>query len=200
MATVLQPEQTPLVLSGYTWQQYQSIEELFSGSGVRVRFLDHQIEIMAPVSEAHEERKSHLGCLVETWCLERRIRFCIRGNTTLLRQDEGGGEPDESYCFGEKKPVPDLAIEVALTSGGLSKRAFYAKFAVPELWIWRQERLEVFVWDVEEGNYRASVESAVLPGLDLGLLVECARMEYASDAIQEFRRRCGGGFQAAGGQ
>jgi len=163
-----------------------------SRSDVRVRFLDHQIEIMAPVSEAHEERKSHLGRLVETWCFHRGIRFAIRGNTTLLRPDEAGGEPDESYCFGEKKPIPDLAIEVALTSGGLSKRAFYAKFAVPELWIWREDRLEVFVRDAAAESYQAVVESAVLPGLDLGLLAECARMEYASDAIQEFRRVIGG--------
>jgi len=189
MATVLPAEQAPLVLSGYTWAQYQSIEELFSDSGVRVRFLDHQIEIMAPVSEEHEERKSHLGRLVEVWCLYQGIRFCIRGNTTLLRPENAGGEPDESYCFGEKKTIPDLAIEVALTSGGLSKRAFYAKFAVPELWIWRRHRLEVFVWEAATASYAPSTASLVLPGLDLSLLEECARMDYASDAIREFDKR-----------
>jgi Uma2 family endonuclease len=188
---VLRPEQAPLVLSGYTWEQYQSIEELFSGSGVRVRFLDHELEIMAPVSEEHEERKSHLGCLVETWCSHRGMRFFIRGNTTMTRPGEASGEPDESYCFGEKKPVPDLVIEVALTSGGLSKRAFYQKFGVPELWIWRQDRLEVFCWNPTTRDYTPSGESRVLPGLDLGALAECARMDCASDALTEFRKRIG---------
>jgi Uma2 family endonuclease len=193
MATVPPPEQAPLVLHGYTWRQYQSIEELFTSlsGGVRVRFLDHQLEIMAPVSEAHEERKSHLGRLVKAWSFHQGIRFAIRGKTTLLRPEEAGGEPDESYCFGEKKDVPDLAFEVALTSGGLSKRAFYAKFAVPELWIWRRDHLEVFVWDAASQNYQPVRESMVLLGLDLSLLEECARMEYASDAVREFQRRCG---------
>jgi Uma2 family endonuclease len=188
---VLRPEQSPLVLPGYTWEQYQSIEELFSGSGVRVRYIDHELEIMPPVSEEHEERKSHLGRLLETWCFHRGIRFFIRGNMTMLREGEAGGEPDEAYCFGERKPVSDLVIEVALTSGGLSKRAFFRKFPVPELWIWRRDHLEIFVWDGAAEHYDASTESKVLPGLDLGLLAECARMDCASDAVLEFRKRLG---------
>lgn len=186
-------QQAPLVLLGFTWEQYLSIEELFTGSGVRVKFLDHQLELMPPVSEEHEERKSHLGRLLETWCLDRGIRFFIRGNMTMLRPGEAGGEPDEAYCFGERKEVSDLVIEVALTSGGLSKRAFYAKFPVPELWVWRRNHLEVFVWDAEAGSYEPAEASRVLPGLDLRLLEECARMDCASDAIQEFRMRCQSG-------
>jgi hypothetical protein len=52
--------------------------------------------------------------------------------------------------------------------------------------------LEVFVWDAAAAGYQTSSSSVVLPGLDLGLLEECARMEYASDAVREFQRRCGG--------
>ena len=186
-------EQVPLVLPGYTWDQYLSIEELFCSSRprVRVKFLDGFLELMAPVSENREERKSHLGCLLEAWCLDRGIRFFTRGNMTMTRPGRAGGEPDEAYCFGAKKEVSDLVIEVALTSGGLSKRAFYASFGVPEVWIWRRDHLEVFIWDAEAGNYEPSEESRVLPGLNLALLEECSRMDCASDAIREFRRRCG---------
>lgn len=184
-------EQHPLVLRGYTWDQYISIEELFSLSGVRVRFLGNEIEIMAPVSEEHENRKSNIGCLVEAWCLEKGIRFFIRGNTTMTRPGSAGGEPDEAYCFGEKKEISDLVIEVALTSGGIGKRSFYREFRVPELWFWRNNQLEVHVFDESKDEYVASDQSHVLPGIDLVALEGCARMEYASDAILEFRKRIG---------
>lgn len=182
-------QQSPIVISGYTWDQYLSIEELFSDSGVRIRYLDHQIEIMPPVSEEHEHRKSNLGCLVEAWCLEKEIRFFVRGNTTMTKAGSAGGEPDESYCFGEKKEISDLVIEVALTSGGLSKRAFYKKFGVPELWFWRNEKLEVYFFETKTGEYVKTDESQVLPGINLTDLAECAKMVYASDAIVEFRKR-----------
>ena len=151
--------------------------------------MDHYLELMPPVSEAHEERKSHLGRLIDAWCFHRGIRFFVRGNTTMVKVGEAGGEPDEAFCFGEKKPVSDLVIEVALTSGGLSKRAFYQKFAVPEVWIWRKDCLEVFAWNTEQEAYEPSAASRVLPGLDLALVEECARMDCASDAVLEFRRR-----------
>lgn len=182
-------DQASLVLQGYSWEQYLSIDELFSESGVRVRFLDHFLEIMAPVSLQHENRKSNLGCLVESWCLDKGIEFMVWGNTTLTNPEKSGGEPDESYCFHEKKEFPDLVIEVALTSGGLSKRAFYATFGIPELWIWREDDLEIHEFNDESGEYDRVSASVVLPGIDTGALVECARMEFASQAIREFRKR-----------
>ena len=90
-------------------------------------------------------------------------------------------------CFGEKKEISDLVIEVALTSGGLSKRAFYRKFPVPEVWVWRRDHLEEFHWDAAAEDYVASEASRCLPGLDLGRLEVCARMDCASDAIRAFR-------------
>jgi hypothetical protein len=54
---------------------------------------------------------------------------------------------------------------------------------VPELWFWRNNRLEVHVFDESKDEYVASDQSRVLPG----------RMEYASDAIPEFRKKIGWG-------
>jgi hypothetical protein len=52
-----------------------------------------------------------------------------------------------------------------------------------------RHRLEVFVWEAATASYAPSTASLVLPGLDLSLLEECARMDYASDAIREFDKR-----------
>ncbi len=181
--------QGPLVLPGYTWDHYLSLDELLSGSGVRVRFLNHHIEIMAPISAEHEEKKVHLGRLVDVWCEERDIASFGRGSTTLKREGQAGGEPDESFHFGEVKDRPDLVIEIALSSGGLSKRAFYAEFGVPELWIWRKDALEVYILDPATGSYRASAASEVLPGVDLDALAECTLLPSTSAAIKTFRAR-----------
>jgi Uma2 family endonuclease len=184
--------QTPFVLPDCTWEQYLAVDEAFGDRrGVRVRFLLGYLEIMFPTSLEHERRKSHLGRLVEAWCLERGIEFFINGETTMKRETEAAGAPDESYVFHREKERPDLVIEVALTSGGLNKRSFFKRFGVPELWIWHQDDLEVHQLNPGSGEYESATASAVLPGLPLRDLIECARMEVASQAIREFRRRIG---------
>lgn len=184
--------QRPLVLEGYTWEQYLSLDELFQDSGVRVRYLDQHIEIMPPVSEPHEQKKSNIACLVEAWCLDHDMEFWARGSMTLIKAKEAGGEPDECYHFRSKKEYPDLVIEVALTSGGLSKRAFYAKFPIPELWIWRQNTLEIWVFNPETAGYERRAASKVLPSIDLVALARCAQIEQTSEAIRMFRREVAG--------
>lgn len=183
--------QGSLVLPGYSWDHYLSLGGLFQDSGVRVRFLDNFLEIRAPISEAHEERKTHIGCLIEAWCVARDIEIFGRGSATLKIPEEAGGEPDESYCFHDKKPRPDLVIEVALTSGGLSKRAFYAKFQIPELWVWRDERLELHVFDKAAGEYREAVASVALEGIDHAAVADCSALPSINQALREFRKRTG---------
>jgi len=133
-----------MILPGFTWEQYLAIDLAFTGSGVRVRFLDDQVELMAPLSEEHQDRSSLLRRLVESWCFRAGIRLFYRSNSPMHLAGEAGCEPAEAYCFGEKKTLPDLIIEIAPASGGLSPRAFYQRFEVPELWIWRHGVLEVF--------------------------------------------------------
>ena len=185
------PEQLPMILPGFTWEQYRAIDAAFAGSGVRVRFLDDLVELMAPPSEEHEDRSSLLRRLVESWCFQSGIRLFYRSNTPMHLAGEAGCEPAEAYCFGEKKSLPDLVIEIAPSSGGLSPRSFYQRFEVPELWIWRHGVLEVFHWDAAAGRYDASAESVVLPGLALRVVAECARMHSATDALIAFRNRIG---------
>ncbi|MEM1296839.1 MAG: Uma2 family endonuclease [Verrucomicrobiota bacterium] len=188
--------QGSLVLPGYTWKQYLSLDQLFHGSGVRVRFLEHHLEIMPPISESHETKKVHVSRLMEVhvsrlmeaWCLDRDIELFGRGSTTLKIPEEAGGEPDESYCIGRAKNRPDLVIEIALTSGGLSKRAFYAKFQVPELWIWRNQQLKVHVFDEKSGSYEEAPESSQLPGIDLKAIETCANLPSINQAVRDFRK------------
>src|SRR5437762_2341085 len=128
-------------LSGVSWSDYERILEIRGDhSAPRIAYLEGWLEIMSP-SENHEEIKSAIGCLVEVWCLEHKIRFTKRGSWTLKDKAlDRGVEPDECYVFGPPRGAtrPDLAIEVIWTSGGMNKLSIYRKLGVAEVWIWRR--------------------------------------------------------------
>ena len=63
---------------------------------------------------------------------------------TRMRIEEAGAEPDASWCLGEEKVFPDIALEIALTNGGLNKLEIYRRFPVREVWFWRKEDLEIW--------------------------------------------------------
>jgi len=74
--------QGPLVVPA-TWEMYETLDAVFQDTGSRVRFLDHYLEIMPPISRRHESRKIHISCLLEAWCLDRDIELFGWGSTTL---------------------------------------------------------------------------------------------------------------------
>jgi Uma2 family endonuclease len=64
----------------------------------------------------------------------KRIRYFPLGSTTFRKQAKKGEvEPDESYSLGTEKEVPDLAIEVVVTSGGIDKLEVYKRLGVTEM-------------------------------------------------------------------
>jgi hypothetical protein len=66
-----------------------------------------------------------------------------------------------------------------------------AKFEIPELWIWRDERLELHVFDEEAGDYREAAASVVPEGIDLAALAACPGLPSINQALREFRARAG---------
>lgn len=174
-----------VVFDGMQWKDYirfwNDAEEF---GGVRVSYLDGTIELMFPSYE-HESSKSQFGSLVNAYCCENDIEFFEHGSTTLKAEMKAAGkEPDESFCFGRNKKVPDLAIEVSITSGGIETLEIYRRFRIPEVWIWRKGKVEVFV--LERGAYKPVDRSKALPGLDLSLLAKCAQIESGLQARKKF--------------
>ncbi|MFM6842180.1 MAG: Uma2 family endonuclease, partial [Dolichospermum sp.] len=101
---------------------------------------DGVIELMSP-SRRHEIHKTIIGSLLEIYFQEKRIRYFPLGSTTLRKQAKRGGvEPDESYCIVIEKEVPDLAIEVVVTSGGIDKLEVYKRLAVAEVWFFQNNQ------------------------------------------------------------
>jgi Uma2 family endonuclease len=100
---------------------------------------------------------------------------------------EAGAEPDQSWCIGEEKRFPDLVLEIALSSGGLPKLEIYGRLGIPEVWLWRKKRLEVFCL-TREGQYESLRSSRLLPGLDLTLLQKCVGISDWLKAMDTFHR------------
>jgi Uma2 family endonuclease len=174
-----------LILPGVTWSQFELVESSFSGiGGVKFAYLDGILEIMAP-SPDHEDYKSTISLLLEAYMRTVGTRFYARGSATLGSKALGGRkEPDESYNFDVKKPIPDLVIEVIITSGGIDLLQLYQRLEVPEVWLWQDGTIEVYRLDLS--NYQAIDRSYFLPDLDLAILAKYINYHDQYDAVTEF--------------
>ncbi len=173
-----------LTLPGVTWSQFELLESSFDGiAGVKFVYFDGILEIMAP-SPDHEDYKSTIGLLLEAYMRTVGIRFYSRGSATLGSKALGGRkEPDESYNLDVKKPIPDLVIEVIITSGGIDLLQLYQRLEVPEVWLWQDGILKTYRL---ESSYEAISRSYFLPDLDLDVLTKYINYHDQYDAVTEF--------------
>jgi Uma2 family endonuclease len=175
-----------LVLYGVSWQQYETLRQILAEvPGTRMTYLDGTLEIMTPSPE-HEDRKTTIGDLLSVYLTQKRIRFYHRGSPTLKNQDTARGkEPDDSFNLETKKDVPDIAIEVIVSSGSLDILAVYQGLGVPEVWLWKNNQLSIY--HLRSQGYEQISKSELLPELDLALLVKYLNYPDQYDAIIEFR-------------
>lgn len=174
------------LLHGIPWQMYLSLREADDSPGLRMTYDRGNLELMSPSPE-HEDLKTTLARLIEVYAIERDVPLYGYGSTTFRRQaKEQGLEPDECYCLGGKlREIPDFALEVVLTSGGLEKLPIYAGLGVPEVWFWEDEAFHVHA--LREGGYEEIPGSAILPGLDLAVVARFARTRDQHQAAKAFR-------------
>jgi Uma2 family endonuclease len=120
-------------LYNISWEQFKTIDAaLEEQKGVKLSYLNGVLEIMSPIGSEHESVKSTLGALLEAYWREKGIRFYIRGGFTIESPETASGTPDESYAIGSPKEIPDIVIEVIITSGRLDKKELYRPKQVPE--------------------------------------------------------------------
>ncbi len=173
------------LLSDVAWETLQKLDEDMAGTGARLTYLDGLLEIMAPLSGDHETPKKTCAQLIEAYLRAKKIRFYASGSATLgLRAVGARKEPDESYSLGERKSVPDLAIEITVTSGGIDVLEIYRRIGVQEVWFWEDGVIAVYVLRLT--GYELVRQSELLPNLDLRSLEFHSRMADQYDAVEAF--------------
>jgi len=185
---LLDPEER-LILTGVSWQQYSQLLVHFCDRlSYRLTYLTGTLEIMSP-SRRHEVQKKNIARLLEAYLEEAEIDFWGLGSTTFRKEKEQvGKEPDECYCLQTEKELPDLAIEVVLTSGGMDQLGVYQRLGIREVWLWQNEQLNVYQLQGETGYIQQSA-SALLPELDLELLARYIEANNPRLAVREFREQ-----------
>ena len=173
------------ITSEVSWEQYEALLlKLEDNSYYRLTYIDGVLEILSP-SRRHEGAKKRIATLLEVYFEETDTEYFPLGSTTLRRQEQQGGtEPDESYCIGTDKEFPDLVIEVVFTSGGVDKLGVYKKLGVTEVWFWEKARFSLH--RLQGDNYEPISKSELLPNLDLALLVEYVQHPNSLLAVKEF--------------
>ncbi|MEQ8540738.1 MAG: Uma2 family endonuclease [Coleofasciculus sp. D1-CHI-01] len=188
--TTLKPTaEQRIILDGITWQHYINLADMFVDTFPRLTYLEGKLEIIMTTSPEHERLKKIMARLIETYTETRDIELNGYGNTTFRREAAArGAEPDECYCLGELGEVPDIAIEIALTSGGIDKLELYRGLGVREVWFWQNNQLSFQILQPETATYLQRDRSVLLPDLDPMLLVSYVNYSNQTQAVRAYRQ------------
>jgi Uma2 family endonuclease len=185
--TELPKPEEKITLYGVTWEQYDTLVSMFMDKfpGLRMTYLEGTLEIMGTSSE-HERLKKIIARLLEMYAVEKRITLNGYGNTTFRKEAKQRGlEPDECYCLGELREVPDIAIEIAITSGGIDKLSVYQGLGVTEVWFWQDNQF--ILYRLQKEAYKQIDRSEFLPDLDLVLLSQFVNYDNQTEAVIAYR-------------
>ncbi|MBM3879542.1 MAG: Uma2 family endonuclease [Verrucomicrobia bacterium] len=197
LAGLLRPEPLPdgtepearVVLCGLSWQRYLDLDQALGHDrpSPRCYYLDGDLEFMT-TSKEHERIKKWIAGLLEMHFDTLKVEVIPRGQATLRSTlEDAGAEPDESWCLGGEKEFPELVLEIALSSGGISKLEMYRRFPVPEVWLWRRDGLEIYTLRADGSGYDRVPGSRLLPDLDVALLSRCVKIRSWREARRLFR-------------
>ncbi|XZN90038.1 MAG: Uma2 family endonuclease [Microcoleus sp.] len=177
----------PILIDELSWREFKVVEQLLSRPGVRLSFLDGVLEIRRMPGKKHETVKQRISTLLDLYLEFGGIDFTPTGSVTL--ESETGRvkrEADLSYELGPNRELPDLVVEVVVTSGGIDKLEAYKRLQIPEVWFWENGRL--CLYSLEADGYAEVDRSLVLPDLDIVLLARCINIENHLQAMREFRQ------------
>lgn len=184
--TLVPAAQQRVILYEVTWEQYKQLSDMFVDDFPRMTYLEGTLEIIMTTSPEHERLKKIIARLIETYAVERLINLNGYGNATFRREAvRRGAEPDECYCLGTLAEIPDIAIEIALTSGGIDKLEVYRGLQIPEVWFWVNNHFSVY--HLREEGYELISRSEFLPELDLSVLGQYVGFVNQTEAIIAYR-------------
>ncbi|MEO0986190.1 MAG: Uma2 family endonuclease [Cyanobacteria bacterium J06639_14] len=197
------PEGSQVTLTYQTWADYEALlASRRDDAVVKIRYNAHTqtISLMAPMA-GHGNRSRTLADLVTALLRHQNGNWHGFDPITLKRLREAGLEPDTCFyiqnwqaALGKDRidlavdPSPDLAIAVDLTS--FTDLDIYQTLAVPEVWIYRQQQLSIYV--LTPDGYEDRRISSTFPTVDVKTVlpeyVERAWKEGSSVALRAFEQ------------
>ncbi len=114
--------------------------------------------------------------------------FSCGSATCKSAATERGLEPDESFCIGERRAFPDLAIEVIVTRGGIDKLEVYQGLQVAEVWFYQNEKFSLYRLKSEGFGYDAMPRSQFFPHLDIDLMAEHIEPNREPEMVRAWRK------------
>lgn len=139
--------------------------------------------------QPHEIFKRVISSLLDFFFLHFNIKVTPTGSSTQEQEGVASAQADDSFCFGEVKPIPDLSIEVIFTSGSIAKLRRYQALGVPEVWLWEDGLFTLH--RLGENGYTRIHKSQILEleKLDIELLSRCVLIGETDwlEAMRTFR-------------
>jgi Uma2 family endonuclease len=191
-----------IYLHDIDWREFEQILlELGEKRATRIAYFDGDLEIRMPLSE-HERAKVLIGDLLKILLEELDLPWESLGSSTFKKESMNAGiEPDDCFyiknchaMIGKKRldltidPLPDLAIEVDLTSP--TQISAHEALKVPEIWRYKNDKLAIFI--LTEGQYIESSISLIFPDLlvleGISRQLERSTEILMSEARKEFRK------------
>jgi len=176
-------------LYGITWQQYENFIEIFSGhQNLHLTYLQGVLEIVT-LSPEHEILKTIIARLLYIYADALDIDLFSCGSATCKSPSTNRGlEPDESFCIGDRKQFPDLAIEVTVTSGGINKLEIYQGLQIPEVWFYQSDYFSLYRIKQDGSGYQKIAQSQIFPNLDLNLMAQYVCPDLEPEMVRAWRK------------
>lgn len=191
-----------ILLNDVSWKEYEMfLEDFAEKAGWRLAYDKGKLEIMPPTSE-HESYSFSIHDFVRAYCEAFDLNLEGRKSTTFRRDFlKKGLEPDECYYIqsaekiigkqikSKEFPVPDLAVEIDVTTDSLDKFPIYSALKVPEVWIYDGKKVSFN--KLEGKNYHQISYSVALPLLSaekITELLKLSREKGQTFALKNFRQ------------
>lgn len=168
-----------LTVPAVSWDEFESIlQELGEHRSARLAYSQGILEIVVPLPE-HEIASDLISDIVKLLLKATGQRYQPFGSTTLKQEGSAGVEPDACFYIQhyqqmigrcrltQADPPPDLAIETDVTSKTTVEA--YRAIAVPELWIYDQGQLNIYLF--QDGEYVESATSSIFPEIEIGEVI-----------------------------
>jgi Uma2 family endonuclease len=177
-----------VILEPVSWETFnQLLQELGDKRSQRLAYSQGTVEIMIPLGE-HEHHNRFIERLIYVIIDELELEVKSFGSLTLKAENltlkaenqKKGVEPDSCFYIQNElqvrnkqnidvniDPVPDLVLEIDITSSSLDKFVIYGALGVPEIWRYNEKVLRVSLWNAENEVYERSDYSRVFSRISL---------------------------------